>query len=165
MSTRSKLAKTVLRRARKAGVTIGTAESCTGGWIGKSLTDPAGSSEVFTGGLITYSNAVKMRILGVPKSAFDPGGAVSEPVARAMAEGGNKALYTDICIAVTGVAGPGGGSDVKPVGTVWFALAQKGKETQAIKQDFGNKGRDQVRKLTVIYALEWLAETLSETEA
>lgn len=160
MSTRSKLAKQVLTKARRAGITIGTAESCTGGWVGKSLTDPAGSSSVFVGGLITYSNASKMRVLGVPKAAFDPGGAVSEPVAKAMAEGGNKALYTDICISVTGVAGPGGGSDAKPVGTVWFALAQKGKPTQAIMQSFGNKGRDTVRKLTVLYALEWLCETL-----
>ncbi len=161
MSARTKLAAQVLQKARRAGVTIGTAESCTGGWIGKSLTDPAGSSDVFVGGLITYSNPAKMRVLGVPNAAFKPGGAVSEPVATAMAEGGNKILYTDICIAVTGVAGPGGGSRSKPVGTVWFALSQKGKPTQAIVQNFGNKGRDQVRKLTVMYALEWLSEALN----
>jgi len=162
MSARTKLAAEVLNKARLKGVTIGTAESCTGGWIGKSLTDPAGSSAVFVGGLVTYSNAAKMRLLGVPKTAFDTGGAVSEPVARAMADGGNKALYTDICIAVTGVAGPGGGSDTKPVGTVWLALARKGKPTQTIMQNFGNKGRDTVRKLTVLYALEWLSAVLDE---
>lgn len=162
MSARTKLAKRVLDKARSKGVTIGTAESCTGGWIAKSLTDQAGSSAVFTGGLVTYSNPAKMRLLGVPKAAFDSGGAVSEPVARAMADGGNKALYTDMCIAVTGVAGPGGGSDAKPVGTVWFALAQTGKPTQTIMQSFGNKGRDSVRKLTVLYALEWLNEALED---
>ncbi len=162
MSARTKLAAEVLDKARLKGLTIGTAESCSGGWISKSLTDPAGSSAVFVGGLVTYSNAAKMRLLSVPKSAFDPGGAVSEPVARAMADGGNKALYTDICIAVTGVAGPGGGSDTKPVGTVWLALASKGKPTQTIMQSFGNKGRDKVRKLTVLYALEWLSAVLDE---
>lgn len=165
MSKRKALAAQVLNKARRAGLTVGTAESCTGGWIGKSLTDPAGSSAVFVGGIVTYSNASKMRVLNVPKTAFKPDGAVSRAVVEAMAEGANALLYTDIVVAVTGVAGPGGGSEAKPVGTVWFALAQKGKPVQSIMQSFGNKGRDQVRKLTVIYALEWLDETLDAQAA
>lgn len=159
MSKRQRLSVEVLDMARRQGVTISAAESCTGGWIGKSLTDPAGSSSVFVGSAVTYSNAAKMRVLSVPKADFHDG-AVSEDVAMAMADGARKLMKTDLAIAVTGVAGPGGGSDRKPVGTVWFALAQAGQPTQAICQQFGNKGRNRVRKLTVIYALDWLREAL-----
>lgn len=159
MSQRQRLSVEVLDLARRQGVTISAAESCTGGWIGKSLTDPAGSSAVFVGSAVTYSNSAKMRVLSVPKANFH-NGAVSEDVAMAMADGARTLMKTNLAIAVTGVAGPGGGSDSKPVGTVWFALSQSGKPTQAIVKHFGNKGRNRVRKLTVIYALEWLREAL-----
>ena len=160
MSTREILSKRLLDMARAQGVTISTAESCTGGWIGKSLTDPAGSSAVFAGSAVTYSNSAKMRMLSVTKSAFHEG-AVSEDVALAMADGVRKLLNTNMAIAVTGVAGPGGGSASKPVGTVWFSLSRAEHPTLAVKQNFGDQGRDRVRELTVLYALEWMIQSLS----
>ncbi|MEE9347964.1 MAG: CinA family protein [Robiginitomaculum sp.] len=161
MSRRQELATSVLAMAKSRGLTIATAESCTGGWIGKSLTDPAGASCVYAGGAVTYSNAAKMRMLGVPKAAFEDG-AVSEPVALAMADGIRSALKTSMAISVTGIAGPAGGSADKPVGTVWFALAQDGMPTIARLQMLKDKGRDSVRKQAVVYALEWLNTALTQ---
>lgn len=111
------------RLLEAAGKTVSTAESCTGGLVAERLTRVPGSSAYFQGGAVTYSNELKTRLLGVPEEMIARHGAVSEEVARAMASGGRERLGTDYCLAITGVAGPGGGSDEKPVGTVHFAVA------------------------------------------
>ena len=117
------LAAVVLRRAAAAGISLATAESCTGGLIGVRLTDIPGSSEVYQGGVVCYSNRLKTELLGVPSAVIEEHGAVSEAVVRAMAEGARHRLGADLAAAVTGIAGPGGGTPEKPVGTVWLALA------------------------------------------
>jgi nicotinamide-nucleotide amidase len=117
------LAAIVLDRARANRLRIGTAESCTGGLVGGRLTAIAGSSDVFTGGVICYSNDLKISLLGVSPALIAADGAVSETVACAMALGAVRALGVDLAVSVTGIAGPGGGSDAKPVGTVWLAVA------------------------------------------
>lgn len=132
-----------------------TAESCTGGWIAKALTDVPGSSQWFEGGAVTYSNALKASLLGVERGLIDAHGAVSEPVVRAMAEGARSRLGVDAAVAVSGVAGPDGGSDDKPVGTVWFAWATP-LETHTERRRFGGD-REAVRRATVAHALERLA--------
>ncbi|HEX5387928.1 MAG TPA: CinA family nicotinamide mononucleotide deamidase-related protein [Gemmatimonadales bacterium] len=117
------LAAVVLELARAQGLRIGVAESCTGGLVGARLTDIPGSSDVFVGGVISYDDAIKSALLDVPEAVIGRYGAVSEEVARLMAEGAVRRLGVDLAVAVTGIAGPGGGSAEKPVGTVWFALA------------------------------------------
>ena len=117
------LASIVLNRARALGLRIGTAESCTGGLVGGRLTEIPGSSDVFEGGVVCYSNELKTTLLGVDPALIQSDGAVSESVARAMAVGAVRALRVDLAVAVTGIAGPGGGTEAKPVGTVWLALA------------------------------------------
>ncbi len=160
MPQRRELADQLLHLAKARQQTIATAESCTGGWIGKTLTEPAGSSAVFKGGIIAYSNQAKTNLLGVPEDNFSDG-AVSETVAKSMAQGALERFDVDLAISVTGIAGPSGGSDSKPIGTVCFGLAKRGASPQTIRQDFGNKGRDSIREQAVIYALEWLIESLS----
>jgi nicotinamide-nucleotide amidase len=118
------LAAIVLERARARRTRIGTAESCTGGLVGGRLTEIPGSSDVFAGGVICYANEVKTKLLGVDPALIEADGAVSESVARAMAQGALRVLTVDLAVAVTGIAGPGGGSDAKPVGTVWLAVAE-----------------------------------------
>jgi nicotinamide-nucleotide amidase len=120
------LAAVVLERARRAGLSLGTAESCTGGLVGGRITDVPGSSEVFAGGVVCYSNRLKTELLGVAPELIAEHGAVSEPLAKAMAEGGRTRMGVDLAVAVTGIAGPGGGTEEKPVGTVWFAIATAG---------------------------------------
>jgi len=119
----SDLAALVLERARSLGVRLAVAESCTGGLVGARLTEVPGSSDVFVGGVIAYDNALKRDLLGVPEALLAEHGAVSEPVARAMASGAASRFGVRGAVAVTGVAGPGGGSPEKPVGTVWLAAA------------------------------------------
>ncbi|MCY1058024.1 CinA family nicotinamide mononucleotide deamidase-related protein [Nannocystis sp. SCPEA4] len=113
----------VLDACRLAGLTLATAESCTGGQVAARLTAIAGSSQVFQGGVVAYANGVKTAVLGVAEDTLQTHGAVSEPVARAMAEGARRALSADVAVAITGIAGPGGGTPEKPVGTVDFAVA------------------------------------------
>ena len=120
------LAALVLDRARELGVRVAVAESCTGGLLGARLTEIPGSSDVFAGGVIAYENAVKQEMLGVGSDVLAAQGAVSGPVAVAMAEGALNRLGVDLAISVTGIAGPGGGSESKPVGTVWFGVAGRG---------------------------------------
>jgi nicotinamide-nucleotide amidase len=130
----SSLEATVIRNLSAAGLKLATAESCTGGLIANRLTDVPGSSAVFTHGFVTYANEAKRDLLGVPQEMLDAHGAVSEPVARAMAEGALRSSGADIAVAVTGIAGPDGGTPEKPVGTVWLAWASKGRATVAVKQ-------------------------------
>ena len=147
------LAKEVVATATIKRLKVGTAESCTGGLIGGALTAVPGSSAAYTGGVVSYSNTLKTELLGVPEGLFTGYGAVSEEVARAMAEGARDRLGVDVAVSVTGIAGPGGGSEGKPVGTVWIAVAAGG-ETLAWKMGYGDVGREEVRGLTVRDALE-----------
>ena len=130
---------------------LATAESCTGGLIAATLTAIAGSSDVVDRGFVTYSNEAKMELLGVPSALLAEHGAVSEPVARAMAEGALARSRADIAIAVTGVAGPGGGSADKPVGLVWFGLAQRGAKLHSERMIFPGD-RAAIREATVAHA-------------
>jgi nicotinamide-nucleotide amidase len=156
----SALARRVLSLARKRGLTIGTVESCTGGMIGSALTAIAGSSDVVMAGLITYSNAAKSALANVPPDLILRHGAVSEAVARAMADSGRQRLGVSLCVSVTGVAGPGGGSPEKPVGTVWFAVAGPDGIEAELRQ-FGPLGRQAVRRAATRFALELLAKAAS----
>ncbi len=151
------LATAMLESCRAAGATVATVESCTGGLVGGALTAIAGSSDVVLGGLITYSNAAKAALAGVPGDLLAAHGAVSEQVARAMAAGGRKALSSTLAVAITGVAGPGGGSAEKPVGLVHFACAGAGG-TAHREMRFGPLSRDEIRRLSVLTALEMLRE-------
>jgi nicotinamide-nucleotide amidase len=119
------LAALVLTQARRAGWTLGTAESCTGGLVGVRLTEIPGSSDVFMGSVVCYANRLKTELLDVSPALIETHGAVSEPVAQAMAEGACRRLGVDLAVAVTGIAGPDGGTPEKPVGTVWYAAADR----------------------------------------
>jgi nicotinamide-nucleotide amidase len=141
------------------GWRLAAAESCTGGFIAKVLTDVAGSSQWFEGGVVSYSNAAKTELLGVPSQVLAAQGAVSEETVRAMAEGARTRFAVDVAVAVSGVAGPGGGTDDKPVGTVHFAWAAAGELTAARRIFAGS--RDAVRRQTVALALERLVELVS----
>jgi nicotinamide-nucleotide amidase len=141
---------------------LGVAESCTGGWIAKVLTDVAGSSQWFEGGVVSYSNAAKTELLGVPGDVLAAHGAVSEETVRAMAEGARARFAADVAVAVSGVAGPGGGTADKPVGTVHFAWAASSGLTAARRIFAGS--REAVRRQTVALALERLIELVSDDE-
>jgi len=153
-------AATLLERCRARGLRIATAESCTGGLIAALLTEIPGSSDVVDRGFVTYSNAAKREMLGVPAELIETQGAVSEPAARAMAEGALARSEADFAIAVTGVAGPGGGTADKPVGLVWFALARRGGEGRVEQRRFGETGRAAVRLDSVRTALGMLSDAL-----
>jgi nicotinamide-nucleotide amidase len=148
----------LLARLRGAGVMIATAESCTGGLIAGLLTEIPGSSDVLDCGFVTYSNEAKTRLVGVPAALTARYGAVSPEVAAAMAEGALAAsARASVAVAVTGVAGPGGGTDAKPVGLVQFALAREGQPTLRRERRFGDIGRGSIRMATVREALALLA--------
>jgi nicotinamide-nucleotide amidase len=134
---------------RKAGVKLATAESCTGGLIAGVLTEIPGSSDVVERGFVTYSNAAKSQMLGVSERLLAEHGAVSREVALAMAEGALAHSGADVSVAVTGVAGPGGGSALKPVGLVHFAAARRGGPTLHEEFRFGDIGRSQIRLKSV----------------
>ncbi len=139
---------------------VATAESCTGGWIAKALTDIAGSSAWVLEGFVTYSNAAKVRTLGVQRRVLESNGAVSEPVARAMARGALECSGAHLAVAVTGIAGPGGAVPGKPVGTVWFAwAARRGRRihVSAVVKHFRGD-RESVRRKTVRTALAGLLQ-------
>jgi nicotinamide-nucleotide amidase len=141
---------------------VATAESCTGGWIAKALTDVAGSSRWFDGGIVAYSNTAKIALLGVSSDVLAANGAVSEETVRAMAEGARRRFAADLAVGVSGIAGPDGGSAEKPVGTVHFAWAAPGGVTAARRIFSGD--RETVRRLTVALALERLVELASADE-
>lgn len=151
-------ARAVLEAARGRGIMISTAESCTGGLVSAALTDIPGSSDVFDRGFVTYSYPAKTAMLGVPEAMLAEHGAVSEPVARAMAEGARTRSAAALTVAITGVAGPGG-SDAKPEGLVWFAVAGP-SGTSSAQRDFGAIGRAAVRARSVETALDLLLQAL-----
>jgi nicotinamide-nucleotide amidase len=146
------LEEVVGRALRGARATVATAESCTGGWIAKMLTDQSGSSEYLRGGVVSYANDAKVRLLGVRAEDISEHGAVSEEVVKQMATGVRERLVTDYGIGVTGVAGPTGGTEAKPVGTVWIAVASAdGVETQLLKLPV--RSRDWIREMSARAAL------------
>ncbi len=145
------------------GRSVTTAESCTGGWIAKALTDIAGSSQWFHEGFITYSNDAKIRRLGVPRAVLETEGAVSEATVRAMAQGALARSAADLAVAVSGIAGPGGGVPGKPVGTVWLAWASRGGRDKrgvrvAVERRRFRGDREAVRRKTVAVALQGLLD-------
>lgn len=151
----------VLQACRARGILLATAESCTGGLIVASLTDIGGSSDVVDRGFITYSNEAKHAMLGIPMEVIAAHGAVSEEVALAMAAGALQHSRAGIAVAVTGVAGPGGGSAAKPVGLVWFGVAVKGQAPQAVRHVFPDQGRASIRQNAVETALDLVLKTLA----
>lgn len=156
-------AQKLINLATEKHMTIATAESCTGGLIGAAITSIPGSSTPFKGGIIAYDNKVKNKLLNVPAGMIQKHGAVSREVARAMALGGIDVLNVDMAISVTGIAGPGGGSAEKPVGTVWIGLAHKeGNKVEATakRYNFGDIGRNKVRDVTCHEALKALTAKL-----
>lgn len=153
------LARQVIEAAAARGLTVATAESCTGGLVAGALTAVAGSSAVFERGFVTYSNAAKTDLLGVPATMIGEVGAVSEPVARAMAAGAAARSGAGVSVSVTGVAGPGGGSPDKPVGLVHFGASGPGGVIHA-EQRFGDIGREAVRLAGVRTALGLLLDRI-----
>ena len=156
----SSLEEVVSRLLRERGLTLSTAESCTGGLIAKRVTDIPGASQIFRGGVVSYTNDVKADVLGVPRAALDAWGAVSEPVARAMAEGCRRLCGSDIALAVTGLAGPEGDDRGNEVGTVYIALAdRRGTLCKRLSCGMG-RGRDRVRSAAAQNALDLLRRRL-----
>lgn len=153
-------AEALLAMARNKAIRIATAESCTGGLIAGLLTEIPGSSDVVERGFVTYSNEAKEELLGVPRALLAEHGAVSAPVARAMADGALKHSRAQLCVAVTGIAGPDGGSAEKPVGLVYIAAARAPGDIIVKEHRFGDIGRDAIRMATLREALNLLRERL-----
>jgi nicotinamide-nucleotide amidase len=151
------LAERVLAACRARKWTVATAESCTGGLVTGALTEIAGSSDVVDRGFVTYSNSAKMAMLGVPETTLAAYGAVSQQTAEAMAQGALARAGVELTVAITGVAGPGGGSAEKPVGLVHFAAASSERLIHREKR-YGDVGRSEVRRLSVSEALSMLLE-------
>lgn len=149
-------AKRVLDLCRAKSLRVATAESCTGGLVAGALTEIAGSSDVVDRGFVTYSNAAKHAMLGVPYATLERYGAVSAETAIAMAEGALNNSLAELTVAITGIAGPGGGTKQKPVGLVHFAAARRGGRHIARKRLYGNIGRSRVRQRSVTEALKLL---------
>ena len=148
----------VIKRCLSLGQKVVTAESCTGGLVSGALTGISGSSGVIDRGFVTYSNEAKSDMLGIDPFLIAQNGAVSEHVARAMAEGALARSLADIAVSITGIAGPGGGTDSKPVGRVHFACSKKGASTIHCERRFGDIGRENVRTAAVIQALDLISE-------
>ena len=153
-------AEDVLNAAKAAGLMVATAESCTGGMVAAALTDIAGSSAVVERGFVTYSNMAKRQMLGVRAETLEAHGAVSEEVAREMAEGALDHSEADLAVSITGIAGPGG-SEHKPEGRVCFGLARVGRVTQVETVEFGALGRAEVRTAARDHGLDLLLKELS----
>lgn len=158
--TISSLVHQVKERCLKNNLTISTAESCTGGLIGGAITSEPGISACYPGGIVSYANEVKNEILGVSKETLSSVGAVSPECAKQMAEGVRLLLKTDSAVAVTGIAGPDGGTPQKPVGVVYIATATPNRTT--VEKNIFSGNRDEVRQATVKKALEMLLDTLPE---
>ncbi|MDP2356449.1 MAG: CinA family protein [Beijerinckiaceae bacterium] len=155
-------ATALLAACRAKALKIVTAESCTGGLVAALLTEIPGSSDVFDRGFVTYSNAAKHQLLGVSETLIDACGAVSPEVARAMADGALTHSKADISVAITGVAGPGGGTEQKPVGLVHFACGRRMSPIKSAEQLFGDIGRIQVRMAALAFALSLMEQALAE---
>ncbi|MGA9794095.1 MAG: CinA family protein [Rhizomicrobium sp.] len=155
-----RLAEVVLAEAREQKLRIATAESCTGGLIAGLLTEIPGSSDVVDRGFVVYSNRAKQDMLGVPGDLIADMGAVSEPVARMMAEGAVENSHAHVAVAVTGVAGPGGGTPLKPIGLVHIAVCRERRSIVHEAHRFGDIGRSEIRMKTVQAALELLRRLL-----
>lgn len=155
--TAALLASEVLDTARAAGLTLATAESCTGGLVAGALTEIPGSSDVVDRGFVTYSNDAKRAMLGVRAETLEAYGAVSEEVAREMVEGVLTHSPVDLAVSITGIAGPGG-SEFKPEGRVCFGIARRGAFSRTQTVEFGPRGRAQVREDSVLHALTLLLE-------
>jgi len=160
MDELARLASRVAARLNERGLRLATAESCTGGWVAKVLTDIAGSSEWFERGVVTYSNDAKHELLDVGSTVLENDGAVSERCGADMAAGLLERSHADITLAISGIAGPGGGSTDKPVGTVWFAWDGPVCSTRCVRFD---GDREAVRRQAVIVALEGVLIALEET--
>lgn len=161
----SDLADALLQACQQRGIMLVTAESCTGGMIIAALTDIAGSSAVVDRGFITYSNQAKTEMLGVSGATLEAHGAVSREVAVEMAAGALAHSPAGLALAVTGIAGPAGGSAEKPVGLVWFGVAMAGRPVVSECQLFTDKGRDFIRRETVRHALELGLRALAADQA
>jgi len=155
-------AKAVIETYTERGLTLALAESCTGGLISAALINVPGASKVVDRGLVTYANAAKMDLLGVPAKILETHGAVSEETARAMAAGAAAQGGIDAAVAVTGIAGPDGGTPDKPVGLVHIAAAKSDGVTQHRECRFGDIGRDEVRMATVVAALDMLLDLVAD---
>ncbi|HHQ9109075.1 TPA: nicotinamide-nucleotide amidase [Escherichia coli] len=149
------LSEQVGQALKVRGATVTTAESCTGGWVAKVITDIAGSSAWFERGFVTYSNEAKAQMIGVREETLAQHGAVSEPVVVEMAIGALKAARADYAVSISGIAGPDGGNEEKPVGTVWFAFATARGEGITRRECFSGD-RDAVRRQATAYALQTL---------
>jgi nicotinamide-nucleotide amidase len=154
------LAETVLREARSHGLQLATAESCTGGLIASALTAIPGSSDVVERGFVAHSERAKTELLDIPAEMIGGYGAVSVQVGRAMAEGALAHSAADLSVSCTGIAGPGGGSEAKPVGLVYLGLARRGLNTRAIECRFGALSRDAIRMKTVVAALQLVLDAI-----
>ncbi len=155
-------AAALLDLARAAGLKIATAESCTGGLLAALLTEIPGSSAVVERGFVVYSNEAKQDMLGVPGGTLAAHGAVSAQTAAALAQGALAHSRADVCVSITGVAGPGGGSPDKPVGLVHFASARRGEEVRPLEMRFGDIGRAQVRRRALETALDLLEARIAQ---
>ena len=164
MSEIDTLAARLVAELKARRLTLATAESCTGGWIAQAVTSVSGSSACFGYGLVTYSDDAKMRLLNVPRTLLAEHGAVSEAVVRSMAGGAIRISGADLAVAVSGIAGPTGGSEEKPVGTVWFAwsrMSEEGPRTETLHERFDGD-REAVRRQTVVKALSGLVARVTE---
>jgi nicotinamide-nucleotide amidase len=151
----------LIAAARARGWRLATAESCTGGLVAAHLTEIAGSSAVFEYGFVTYANRAKTDLIGVTQAMLASHGAVSEPVARGMAEGALARASADAAVAITGIAGPGGGSAAKPVGLVHFGLALRDGSTRHLERRYGDLGRATIRARAVEDALALLESAVA----
>lgn len=149
-------------KAKSGRLRIATAESCTGGLVAAAITDVPGASEAFDRGFVTYSNAAKHDMLGVDERIIEAHGAVSGETARAMAQGALDHSVADLAVAITGVAGPGGGSAEKPVGLVHFACARRGEGVTHVERRFGPLSRREIRDTAVVQALDLLIEAAAD---
>ena len=164
MNELDELANRFLQACARNKILAATAESCTGGLIIAALTDIPGSSSVVDRGFVTYSNNAKMEMIGVSAATLDAHGAVSRQTAQEMAAGALARSHAGIALSVTGIAGPDGGSEEKPVGLVWFGLALQGKPAVTEKRLFDNRGRDFIRRETVRHALEMGLRALGDDQ-
>jgi nicotinamide-nucleotide amidase len=158
-------AQALLALCRERRLQLATAESCTGGLVAGALTDVPGSSDVVDRGFVTYSNEAKQEALGVPARLIEAHGAVSEPVTRAMAEGALARSRADVAVAITGIAGPGGGSAEKPTGLVYVAASRRGGATLHVERRYGDIGRAEVRRRSVLEALNLMKRMVTARTA